>query len=171
MKSQLNSNTSAGLFFLLVVVVPVFSGLVYAALYSFGIVGILNTGFTTEHWKAILSGSPFWKSVGFSLFVAISSVVISLIFALAIALSWKKALHQGMLSTVIYLPLCFPGTVMAFFMFQILSKSGFLSRLGFASGILDDLNNFPAFIQDAYGVGIILTSVFLITPFFCHFIQ
>jgi putative spermidine/putrescine transport system permease protein len=148
------------------VVLPVFCGLVYATLYSFEIVGIINSGFTTKHWEDIIQGSAFWSSIGFSFYVAICSVVISLIFALAMALSWKKNLQKGALSTAIYLPLCFPGTVMAFFMFQFLSKSGFLSRLGFASGVLEDINSFPALINDAYGIGIIITSVVLITPFF-----
>lgn len=147
-------------------VLPVLSGLVYAALYSFGIVGILNTGFTTENWKDILGGSPFWTSIGFSFYIAITSVFLSLIFSLSMALSWKKALQKGALSTAMYLPLCFPGTVMAFFMFQTLSKSGFLSRLGFATGILSDLNKFPELINDASGIGIIITMVVLITPFF-----
>jgi putative spermidine/putrescine transport system permease protein len=166
LKTKFNSKSVSKLFFLTVVVLPVLSGLVYATFYSLGLVGILNKGFTWANWSDILFGSPFWTSIGFSFYVAVISILISLIFSLSIALSWKNALNKGILSTAIYLPLCFPGTVMAFFMFQMLSKSGFVSRIGFASGILDDLNAFPGLINDAYGIGIILTSVFLITPFF-----
>lgn len=166
MKLQFNSQVASRLFFLMVVVLPVLSGLVYATLYSFGIVGILNEGFTLENWSGILSGKSFWTSLFFSFYVAVTSILISLVLSLSMALSWKKALQNGILSTVIYLPLCFPGTVMAFFMFQMLSKSGFLSRLGFEAGLIQDLTIFPELINDAYGIGIIITSVLLITPFF-----
>ena len=166
MKKYLNSKTIGQLFFIAVVTLPVLSGLVYATLYSLGIVGILNSEFTTKNWEAILFGSPFWTSILFSFYVAVASILLSLFFSLSIALSWRKALQKGILSTAIYLPLCFPGTVMAFFSFQMLSKSGFLSRLGFSAGLIDDLNSFPALINDAYGIGIIITSVVLITPFF-----
>ncbi len=166
MKSKFNSNSISGLFFITVVVVPVLSGLVYAGLYSFGIVGILNTGFTIENWKGVLTEPPFWTSISFSFYVAVVSMILSLTLSLSMALSWKKSLHNGSLSTAMYLPLCFPGTVMAFFVFQMLSKSGFLSRLGFESGVLTQLKDFPEFINDAYGIGIIITMVVLITPFF-----
>ncbi|TXD83560.1 ABC transporter permease subunit [Subsaximicrobium wynnwilliamsii] len=166
LKKHLNSKTLGQLFFIAVVTLPVLSGLVYATLYSLGFVGVLNKGFTTENWEAIFFGSPFWTSILFSFYVAVTSIVLSLVFSLSMALSWKKALQKGALSTAMYLPLCFPGTVMAFFMFQLLSKSGFLSRLGFTAGILSELNQFPALINDAYGIGIIITSVVLITPFF-----
>jgi len=154
------------IFFSAVVALPVCSGLVYASLYSLGIVGVLNSGVTLENWSIVIFGSPFWASIAFSLYVGIISISLSLLFALFIALSWRKALKNGMLSTVIYLPLCFPATVMAFFGFQMLSKSGFLSRLGFSAGIIDNLNSFPALVNDAYGIGIITTSVILVTPFF-----
>lgn len=152
--------------FVVLVTLPVFSGLVYALLYSLGFIGILSTGFTTKAWETILLGKPFWSSLGFSFYIAIVTILISLAVSLSIAISWRKNLNKGALSSLIYLPLCFPGTVMAFFSYQTLSKSGLLSRIVFQIGWIDDLRMFPAWINDAYGIGIIITSVLLITPFF-----
>ncbi|PKP43936.1 MAG: sulfate ABC transporter permease [Bacteroidetes bacterium HGW-Bacteroidetes-13] len=160
-----NSKLFKGLF-LAIVVLPVASGLVYAFLFSLGIIGVLNKGFHWDVWQTVLFDKPFWVSFGYSLYVALLSVAISLSVALTIALSWQKKLQKGLLSNVIYLPLCFPATVMAFFSFQLLAKSGLLSRIGYQLGFIKEINDFPVLIKDAYGMGIIFTSVLLITPFF-----
>jgi putative spermidine/putrescine transport system permease protein len=160
-----NSKLLKVLFFA-IVVLPVASGLVYAFLFSLGIIGVLNNGFQWDAWQLVLFDKPFWTSFGFSLYIALLSVGISLSFALTIALSWQKKLQKGLLSSVIYLPLCFPATVMAFFSFQLLAKSGLLARIGYQLGFIKEINDFPVLIKDAYGMGIIFTSVLLITPFF-----
>ncbi|MBT0607435.1 ABC transporter permease subunit [Aequorivita echinoideorum] len=152
--------------FVAIVTVPVVSGMVYAALYSLGIIGILNTEISSKAWQTVFFGKPFWSAIGFSLYISVVSMAISLAVALLISIKWQKNLRDGLLGTAIYFPLCFPGTVMAFFSFQMLSKSGFVSRLGFNMGWIEDLRVFPSWIHDAYGIGIIFTSVLLITPFF-----
>ncbi|MCF8715717.1 sugar ABC transporter permease [Joostella atrarenae] len=163
---KITSNHISKLFFLGIVLLPVFSGLLYAIFYSLGLIGILNDGFSTEVWRTIFTTEPFWKSLLFSIYIALTSVTIAIILALTIAISWRKSLQKGFLSYAIYLPLCFPATVMAFFSFQLLSRSGFLSRVAFNFDFIDSLNSFPEWINDGYGIGIIFTSVLLITPFF-----
>lgn len=152
--------------FILFAAVPVLLGFGYALLYSFGLTGILSDGFTTEYWEKTLLASEFWKSLGFSLFVALIVMTISLFFSIWIVISWTKNLYKGLLSYVTYLPLAFPAIVMAFFSFQLLSKSGFISRIIFNLGWIDDLSQFPDWTNDAYGVAIIFSLCLLITPFF-----
>lgn len=159
-------NKGLKLVYLWLVVLPVFSGLVYALLFSLGVVGVLNTGFNIDAWAKVLLSQPFWTSIGYSLYIALLSVFLSVCVALTLALSWHKALHKGLLSTAVYLPLCFPATVMAFFSFQLLAKSGLWARWAFQWGWINDLQHFPTLIKDAYGIGIVFTSVLLITPFF-----
>jgi putative spermidine/putrescine transport system permease protein len=152
--------------YILFAAVPVLCGFVYALLYSFGITGILSTGFTTEYWEKTLTAVQFWKSLGFSLFIALIVMLISLTFSMWIVISWTKNLYKGLLSYVSYLPLAFPAIVMAFFSFQLLSKSGFLSRLAFNVGLITSLDQFPDMTNDAYGISIIFSLCLLITPFF-----
>lgn len=159
-------NKTLKLVYLLLVLVPVGSGLLYALLFSSGLVGVLNTGWTTAAWQKVLFSGTFWGSMGYSFYIAVLSLFLAVCIALTLALSWQKALHKGLLSAAIYLPLCFPATVMAFFSFQLLSKSGVWSRWAYQLGWISDLQNFPTLIKDAYGIGIIFTSVLLITPFF-----
>ncbi|PPK96306.1 putative spermidine/putrescine transport system permease protein [Nonlabens xylanidelens] len=152
--------------FILFAAVPVLLGFGYALLYSFGLTGILSEGFTTEYWEKTLLATEFWKSLGFSLFIAAVVMTTSLFFSLWIVISWTKNLYKGLLSYVTYLPLAFPAIVMAFFSFQLLSKSGFISRVIFNLGWIDDLSQFPDWTNDAYGVAIIFSLCLLITPFF-----
>jgi len=162
----MNQSSLYKILFLVIVVLPVASGLVYALLFSLGIIGVLKQGFNVDAWQVVLFNKPFWSSIGYSLYIALVSVGMSLSIALSIALSWQKQLQKGFLSNAIYLPLCFPATVMAFFGFHLLSKSGLLSRMSFNLGLSQDINSFPLLIKDSLGMGIIFTSILLITPFF-----
>lgn len=146
--------------------VPVFSGLAYAFLYSIGIFGILNSEINFDAWKSVLTDFHFWKSILFSLYVGILSVSISSVLSFLIAISWRSNFKSGLLSYVIYLPLCFPATVVAFFIFQMFSQSGFVSRITNYLQITDGISNFPVLINDTLGIGIIFTMILLISPFF-----
>ncbi len=152
--------------FLILVSLPIFCGVLYAFLYSIGLVGFLNKNISFDAWSNLLSGPYFWKSLFFSLYIGIVSVCISVTFAIIVAIRWKKQLQRGPLAKAIYLPLCFPATVMAFYCYQLLAQSGFLSRILFHLRITSEISDFPQLINDGYGIGIIIAVFFLISPFF-----
>lgn len=163
---KLNTKNISIAIFVILAAIPVLFGFGYALLYSFGLTGVLSNGFTTEYWEKTLTATDFWKSLGFSLFIALCVMLISLFFSIWIVISWTKNLYKGLLSYVTYLPLAFPAIVMAFFSFQFLSKSGFLSRLMKTLGFIDNLNQFPDWTNDALGLSIIFSLCLLVTPFF-----
>lgn len=152
--------------FIILAAVPVLFGLGYAMLFSFGLTGILNDGFTITYWEETLTAAAFWKSLGYSLYIALVVMLISLFFSLWIVISWIHQLNKGSLSYIIYLPLAFPAIVMAFFSFQLLSKSGFISRLVYKLDWIDSLDQFPDWTNDTFGISIIFSLSLLITPFF-----
>lgn len=153
------------LFFLILTAVPLGAGLIYALLYSLGLTGILNSGFTLAHWQKLLLGNEFWWSLGFSGWIAFATMAISVALALAAVLRWQRAFEGRFLSFLIYLPLVFPAMVMGFYTFQMLSKSGVLSRVSYQLGWIDNLNHFPDWINDNWGIGIIVAHAFMATPF------
>ena len=130
-------------FFLVLTAVPLGAGLIYALLYSLGLTGILNNGFTLEHWQKLLLGGAFWWSLGFSAWVAFATMAISVVLALGAVLRWQRAFAGRFLSFLIYLPLVFPAMVVGFYTFQMLSKSGVFSRVSHQLGWIDNLNQFP----------------------------
>ena len=138
----------------------------YALLYSFGIIGVANDGFTFRFWISVFESGEFFKSLFYSTAIALVSTVLSVSAALWFTLVYEKKFRNRFLSFISYLPLAVPGIVAAFFTVQILSKSGFFSRLTFNLGITQDINGFPDLINDSWAIGIIVVFVSVVMPFF-----
>ncbi|HMO39348.1 MAG TPA: ABC transporter permease subunit [Saprospiraceae bacterium] len=151
--------------FILLAGVPLLAGLGYALLYSLGLTGVLNEGFTIVHWYKSLINRSLWQSLGFSFYIAFITMSIAIGLALWAVVRQGEAFRSGYLSFLIYLPLTLPATVIGFYSFQLLAKSGLLSRLGFQAGLLNDLADFPVLVNDSWGVGIIFTHICMATPF------
>ena len=166
MKKNFKIATLNRILFVILVGLPVFSGVTYAFLYSIGVFGVLNSEINFSAWKSVLSDIYFWKSIVFSLYIGIVSITISSVISFLVTYYWKPNLKKGLLASIIYLPLCFPATVMAFFIFQMLSQSGFVSRIAYSLNLTEGITNFPELINDAFGIGIIITMIALTAPFF-----
>lgn len=151
--------------FLVLTAGPILAGLGYAASYSLGWVGLLSEGFTFEHWQSVLSGKSFWLSLGFSSYIAVVSLLISTFLALLAVLRWRLALLENRWIYLLYLPLVFPATVVAFLVFQWASAGGLWARLAYQVGLIGDTAQFPSLVSDQWGIGIILSHVLMATPF------
>ncbi|MCO6480963.1 MAG: ABC transporter permease subunit [Phaeodactylibacter sp.] len=154
-----------GLFFILTAV-PLLLGIGYALLYSLGLTGILSEGFTLAHWRAVLGSASFWEAIAFSAYVALVSISSAVALALFVVVRRPHIFEAGALSYFIYLPLAIPAVVMAFFIFQLMSKAGLLSRLAFHLGLVGGLSQFPDWVNGQYGVGIITAHFLMALPFF-----
>lgn len=159
--------TSLGLtLFVLIGVLPFLGAFTYALLYSFGIIGTLNTGFTLHFWKEVIDAGEFITSFFYSAAIAGLALLISVSTALWVTLKFKKNLQGKFLSFIIYLPLAIPGIVAGFFTKQLLAQGGFFARLSYQLGWINSPTNFPDLVNDAFAIGIILTFVCIVTPFF-----
>ncbi len=147
-------------------VLPLVAGLGYALLYSVGLAGALQQGFTLYNWQKLFSESQVITSFAYSAAISLVALVLSVCIALYISLSFRKQLAKGFLSYLVYLPMAFPAMVAAFFFFQFLSKGGMASRLMFQLGVIDSISSFPDLVNDRFGIGMIATHVFLSAPFF-----
>lgn len=164
MKSK--SSTIAIIFFVLIGVVPFAAAFIYALLYSFGMVGVVNNGFTTQFWETVITSGEFFKSFAYSAVIAAISVVISVSFALWLTLKFRQEFDKKFLSYIIYLPLAIPGVVAAFFTYQLFSKAGFFSRFAFQLGWIQEARFFPDLVNDQLAIGIIITFITVVVPFF-----
>lgn len=151
---------------MLIGVVPFAAAFIYALLYSFGVVGVVNTGFTTAFWSEVLHNGEFFTSFGYSALVAAVAISISVSVALWVALKFTRELNRRFLSFIIYLPLAIPGIVAAFFTFQLFSKAGFFSRLAYSFGWITEARFFPDLVNDQFSIGIIGTFITVVMPFF-----
>jgi putative spermidine/putrescine transport system permease protein len=133
-------------FYFLFTLVPILLSFGYATLYSFGLVGILNTSFTLSNWTNTLASREVILAFLFSFYVALVSMFITITIALVLTSIFRQEVNRA---SVIYLPLGIPAIVAAFYTFQLLSKAGLFSL-----------------IHDAFGVAIIATHVLMAVPFF-----
>ncbi|PWT89323.1 MAG: ABC transporter permease [Acidobacteria bacterium] len=145
---------------------PVVLGFGYAALYSIGLVGILNQGWNFQHWIQTLTSTEAIAALGFSLYVATATIIIAIGSALFVTLNMRKEIQRKWFSTILYFPLAIPAVVAAFFTFQLLSNAGLFSRIIFYSGWIKSVQEFPDIINDRFGVGIIATHIMMSLPFF-----
>jgi len=153
-------------FFILFAVVPFAAALIYALLYSLGIVGVVNDGFTLVYWKEVILSPTLWKSFIYSSAIAAIGTVLSLGLAIWMVLKFKDQIEGRFLSFMVYLPLAVPGVVSAFFTYQLFNKTGFFARIAYQLGWIQEARNFPDLVNDAYAIGIIITFISLLTPFF-----
>lgn len=153
-------------FFVLIGVVPFIAAFIYALGYSFGLLGVLNNGFTTRFWQSVFESGEFLKSFGYSAAIAIISLALSIGGALWVTLKFRRELDKKFLSFMMYLPLAIPGVVAGFFMIQLFSKGGFFARVAFQMGLIEKTSQFPDLVNDSLAFGIIVTFITMLIPFF-----
>ncbi len=163
--SRKYSISAQGILFLFTVL-PLIGGFGYALLYSVGLTGVLKTGFTFNHWKQVFANGNILSSFGYSALIAFAAIIISVAMSMYTALKLHRFLEKDLLSYLIYIPLAFPGIVAAFFVFQLFTKSGIVSRVFYKIGLINDIQSFPDLVNDRYGIGIITAFTLLIFPFF-----
>ena len=152
-------------FFLAAVGLPLTLGMGYALLNAFGLAGALRPGLTGKYWRHLFGSDEVLRSLAYSAYIAASALAWSTSLALGLTW-WLRRRNGGLFSLVLYLPLSIPAIVAAFVSFQALSKSGLGSRLAFALGWITDLRQFPDWVNDPGGIGIIATHTLLALPFF-----
>jgi len=157
---------SAWLGYAALTLLPLLAGLGYALLYSLGLVGALAEGFTLAHWTAVLGSTRFWANLGFSLFIALTSMGIALGLALWWTLRYRRLFGQGLMQAVLYVPLVFPAIVAGLVCFQLWSNGGLLARLAFQLGWIQSPQQFPGLVHHSWGLGILLTHALMAAPFF-----
>lgn len=146
-------------------VLPLASGLVYALLYSYGLVGALSQGWSGNAWSQTLLDGGFWTSMGLSVGVATVVLVLATALALWLVFVLHKEMENPRFRFLFHFPLAIPPMVAAFVSFQWLGNSGMLSRLGAGLQASDSPENFPVLINDALYLGVAATLFLGTFPF------
>lgn len=153
------------LLYALVCGLPLLAGISRSLAYSFGLAGLLEEGFTTEHWLILLRDREALETIIYSLFMGLLSIVATLIPAFMLA--WREWCRPvASMRYFLIAPLAFPPLVAAFAWYHILSPSGLISRFAYKLGWIEEMNQFPLLVHDYYGVGILVAHVFLVFPIF-----
>jgi putative spermidine/putrescine transport system permease protein len=119
-----------------------------------------------DAYSAVLGQTEFLRSLGFSLYIALTATFLSTGLAIGAALLLRQRFAgRGVLAFLFQLTLTLPHLIGAIGILYLLSQSGLIARLAFNVGLIDRPSAFPALVYDRYGIGIILQYVWKEVPF------
>lgn len=133
---------------------------------SLGIIPTLGLNeVTLGYYTEVLKDPQIIKSLVFSLYIALTSSIVSTVLGVILAYCLYKANNRRFHKVLYRLPIIIPYTVMAMMVFNLLSRSGFLSRVFFHFGMIQGIEDFPLLVFDSSGVGIIVGYILKQMPF------
>ena len=151
--------------YILLTVLPLGAGLIYALLYASGLTGILNTGATSANWQQVFSRELF-LSLLYSGGIALVVMLITVFLAIVTTVHHHTKINKGWVSYLAYLPLAVPAIVAGFFTLQLLGNAGLLARFAAGLGLISTPADFPDMVNDTWAIGIIVSHIMLAFPFF-----
>ncbi|PTX64722.1 putative spermidine/putrescine transport system permease protein [Melghirimyces profundicolus] len=126
---------------------------------------------TLQFYETLLSSADFWRSLGLTLRVSILSTLAGGVLGLMISVCLVMLAgagpfkHSRFWRHVFQLPLLIPHFVAAYLAVVMMIQTGWIPRLMFALGFLDQPADFPVLVQDRFGWGIVLTYAWKEAPF------
>lgn len=153
-------------FFGIGAVFPIVFSVGYALLYSVGWAGVMADGLTFAHWAKVWTKNEVIPSLLFSAYVSTICTIAGWLFAAFIFVHLHRKWLQSNWAIVWYLPFALPAMVAGFFTFQLFSGGGWLARIAFHLGWITSPQAFPEWVQDPYGIGIVMAHLLTGVPFF-----
>jgi putative spermidine/putrescine transport system permease protein len=121
---------------------------------------------TARHYLAILADPDFYTSLGLTLYIALTSTLVAMGLAIAVALVLRRHFVGSRIVTFIFqLPLPVPHLVAAAGMVLLLTQSGLLARVAYQAGLLEQPNQFPVLVFDRWQIATILVYLWKEVPF------
>ncbi|MGM0238982.1 ABC transporter permease [Enterococcus sp. AZ103] len=151
--------------FLLLNSVVIIAALFKAIQVSFGYYPVVGmTTWTTEYFQQVLTSQYFQSSIFYSLYLAITATVFSIVLGLALAFIIMKSKSRWF-QKILQIPIAMPHLIVTLMVMQMISQSGIISRIFFQIGVISDINQFPLLIHDQGGFGILLVFLYKEIPY------
>jgi putative spermidine/putrescine transport system permease protein len=117
-------------------------------------------GMTSRYYAEIFTRPALLRALGMSMYYGIAPVVVTLPLAVALALLLRRHFFGRELFSVLYkIPMAVPGIIAALVVMTLFDRGGFVDRLLAPLGM-----HLPRMIRDAWGVGVVATSVWKQMP-------
>jgi putative spermidine/putrescine transport system permease protein len=142
-------------------------GLALAAAQSLGYFAPTGeNALTLRHYVALGADHEIYASLWLTLKLATAATVISAVAGLALALGLREVARRSRaINMLLQIPLSVPHLAMAGALITVIAPSGLLARVAYTFGFIQQPADFPALINDRYGVGIALSYVLKEAPF------
>ena len=147
-------------------------GLGTGIIQSFGVIPAFGLETPTlDYYKEILTRPDTLQSLRYSLYIAfVSAFFATVTGTLLCAVFVNRKRTKGGIMRIIQLPIIVPHVVVALFVVNILSQNGILARICAQFGLIAEQQQFPMFLYDSNGVGIILAYLWKEIPFIVYFV-
>ncbi len=144
-----------------------FAGLGIVLLRSLNYMPVISlTDPSFDAYVATFTTPAFYRSLVFSLHIAVTSTALATVLAIASALLLRQSFAgRQIVSFLFQLGLTVPHLIGAIGVLYLFSQSGLLARIAHEFGMIDQPSDFPALVYDRYGIGIILQYVWKEVPF------
>lgn len=151
---------------LLVAGVLTLAGAIYGITQSFGYLPLAGESqFSLGAYRNLFAQQEFWRALGFSLWVSITSTALSAIGALMVGLWLSRRKTHGTSTFALHWNLAFPHLVWAVGILLVLSQSGLIARWTTSFGLIEQPSQFPILVRSQWGFGIILSYISKEIPF------
>ncbi|NBI27663.1 ABC transporter permease [Chengkuizengella marina] len=150
-----------------------FGGILQGVLQSLG-VSIFHDDaqFTFKAYQELAQSIDFWQSLSLTFKIAFLSTLLSALLGMIIAfilfIISLKAYNTNrfpFLYRIFQYPLVIPHLAAGYLFLLLLMQSGWLSRISFQLGWIEEIYQFPILVNDTFGWGIILTYTWKEAPF------
>lgn len=155
-----------------VIAVLFFGGLYEGVMQSFGLfsgAGQIHPGLSA--YKQILNMPDFWVSLGLTLRVTILATFLSAILGLLMSVCLFLMSKSDLVRWVPFwrkwfeLPLVVPHLAAAYLIVVLFTQSGWISRMMYQIGLIDDMTIFPLLVNEPFGFGMVLAYTWKEAPF------
>ena len=128
------------------------------------IIGLTEPNF--DSYISVFKSIEFYHSCILSFYIAFTSTLISLIFAIgAVLLLRRNFVGKSLINFLFQINLTVPHIIGAIGILYLFSQSGSFARIAFQWGVITKPSEFPELVFDPYAIGIILQYVWKETPF------
>ncbi len=118
-----------------------------------------------DFYLNIFNSAGFWQSFGYTLFYSLSSALLATVIGVLLALCFFRYRGNSFINYILNLPIMLPHLVVVTIIFLLFSQSGIIAR--FMALFIDNMQpaDFGYFVNDPYGIGVILGYLFKGIPF------
>jgi putative spermidine/putrescine transport system permease protein len=121
---------------------------------------------TLDHFARVLADPDFFKSLGLTLYLSLTSTLIAAAISVAAALALNALADRSRAVQLVFqIPLTVPHLVIAVAVVFMLAPSGLLARVLQTTGLISSPTEFPLLVNDSWGVGILAAYVWKEVPF------
>jgi len=119
-----------------------------------------------EHFARVFADPDFFKSLGLTLYLSLTSTLIAAAISVAAALMFNTlAGRSRAIQFIFQMPLTVPHLVIAVATVFMLAPSGLLARALQNLGLISSATAFPLLVNDPWGAGILAAYVWKEVPF------